>query len=68
MAMGEAARATATTHTIRVTLATHAAVAGLAEDAGVSMGELVERAVEAYRRWQVVAEANRAQREERGDA
>jgi predicted transcriptional regulator len=48
------------TTTIRVSERTHQMIAMLAREADTPMSELVERAVEQYRRAHIIAEANRA--------
>ncbi len=46
------------TTTIRVSAKTHRMLAQLSREAGTSMNDLVEQAVELYRRQRIIAEAN----------
>jgi predicted transcriptional regulator len=48
------------TTTIRVSMRTHSIIQELASESGASMQELVEQAIESFRRQRILAEANAA--------
>lgn len=48
------------TTTIRISEKTHRILTQLSREAGTSMNELVDRAIELYRRQRIIAEANAA--------
>ncbi|RRR75179.1 MAG: toxin-antitoxin system protein [Candidatus Viridilinea halotolerans] len=57
-----------TTTTIRVSTQTHRTLTGLAQRAGLPMAEVVEQAIELYRRQRMLEEANAAYAALRQDA